>query len=198
MHGPINVKSPNNTSSWQMGFNSAFKGLITLFIVAAKPVCSVSNSVTNNRCLWCSRHKQVITYRVLNPVARIQYKNNCQQMHIKLDFCSLNFSMRLFLQLCIYISCNLLNVLVLKGICFFCLQRMLAHCSATLSRYVADGLKVNSPVDSSGVLHRHANPLAWQSQKLPLIQTRLHTLPNLLAWHTGTDVLVYIWTSKLQ
>jgi hypothetical protein len=29
MHGPINVESPNNTSKWQMGFNSAFKGLIT-------------------------------------------------------------------------------------------------------------------------------------------------------------------------
>jgi hypothetical protein len=27
MHGPINVKAPNNTSKWQMGFNSAFKGL---------------------------------------------------------------------------------------------------------------------------------------------------------------------------
>ena len=27
MHGPINVKSPNNTSKWQMGFNWAFKGL---------------------------------------------------------------------------------------------------------------------------------------------------------------------------
>jgi hypothetical protein len=27
MHGPINVKSPNNTSKWQMGFNSAFKEL---------------------------------------------------------------------------------------------------------------------------------------------------------------------------
>ena len=27
MHGPINVKSPNNTSKWQMGFNSAFRGL---------------------------------------------------------------------------------------------------------------------------------------------------------------------------
>jgi hypothetical protein len=27
MRGPINVKSPNNTSKWQMGFNSAFKGL---------------------------------------------------------------------------------------------------------------------------------------------------------------------------
>jgi hypothetical protein len=27
MHGPINVKSPNNVSKWQTGFNSAFKGL---------------------------------------------------------------------------------------------------------------------------------------------------------------------------
>jgi hypothetical protein len=27
MHGPINVIFPNKTSKWQMGFNSAFKGL---------------------------------------------------------------------------------------------------------------------------------------------------------------------------
>ena len=27
MHENINVKSPNNISEWQMGFNSAFKGL---------------------------------------------------------------------------------------------------------------------------------------------------------------------------
>jgi hypothetical protein len=27
MHGPINVKSHNNTTKWQMEFNSAFKGL---------------------------------------------------------------------------------------------------------------------------------------------------------------------------
>jgi len=27
MHGPINVKSPNNTSKWQIGFDSVFKGL---------------------------------------------------------------------------------------------------------------------------------------------------------------------------
>jgi hypothetical protein len=27
MHGPINVKSLNNIIKWQMGFNSAFKGL---------------------------------------------------------------------------------------------------------------------------------------------------------------------------
>jgi hypothetical protein len=28
MHGPMNVKSSDNISKWQMGFNSAFKGLI--------------------------------------------------------------------------------------------------------------------------------------------------------------------------
>jgi hypothetical protein len=28
MHGPINVKSPNNIIKWQMRFNSAFKGLM--------------------------------------------------------------------------------------------------------------------------------------------------------------------------
>jgi hypothetical protein len=27
MNLPINVKSPNNISKWQVGFNSAFKGL---------------------------------------------------------------------------------------------------------------------------------------------------------------------------
>jgi hypothetical protein len=27
MHGPMNLKSPNNISKWQMGFNSSFKGL---------------------------------------------------------------------------------------------------------------------------------------------------------------------------
>jgi hypothetical protein len=27
MHVPINVKSPNNISKWQMGINSAFEGL---------------------------------------------------------------------------------------------------------------------------------------------------------------------------
>jgi hypothetical protein len=31
MHGSINVKSHNNTSKWQMGFNSAFKGLRWIF-----------------------------------------------------------------------------------------------------------------------------------------------------------------------
>jgi hypothetical protein len=32
MHVLINVKFPNNISKWQMGFNSAFKGLISSFV----------------------------------------------------------------------------------------------------------------------------------------------------------------------
>jgi hypothetical protein len=32
MHGPINVKSPNNISKWHMGINSAFKGLILCLV----------------------------------------------------------------------------------------------------------------------------------------------------------------------
>jgi hypothetical protein len=31
MHGTINVKYINNISKWQMGFNSAFKGVIILY-----------------------------------------------------------------------------------------------------------------------------------------------------------------------
>jgi hypothetical protein len=37
MHAPMNVKFPNNTSKWQMEFNSAFKGLIILSFTAAEP-----------------------------------------------------------------------------------------------------------------------------------------------------------------
>jgi hypothetical protein len=36
MHGPIKVKSSNNTSKWQMGFNSAFKGLNSITTLKIK------------------------------------------------------------------------------------------------------------------------------------------------------------------
>jgi hypothetical protein len=35
MHGPINVKSPNNINKWHMGFNSAFKGLTLVLVTYA-------------------------------------------------------------------------------------------------------------------------------------------------------------------
>jgi hypothetical protein len=34
MHIPITVKIPNNISEWQMGFNSAFKGLTLQTVLA--------------------------------------------------------------------------------------------------------------------------------------------------------------------
>jgi len=46
MHGPMNLKSPNNASKWQMGFNSAFKGL-TRTVPKSKDVyvCCMFSSV---------------------------------------------------------------------------------------------------------------------------------------------------------
>jgi hypothetical protein len=37
MHGPINVKSHNNITNWQMRFNSAFKGLINSMLSSFVP-----------------------------------------------------------------------------------------------------------------------------------------------------------------
>jgi hypothetical protein len=45
MHGPINVKSPNNTSKWQMGFSSAFKGLTSILILYLSISISRSSAI---------------------------------------------------------------------------------------------------------------------------------------------------------
>ena len=47
MHGLVNVKSPNNISEWQMGFNSAFKGLNH----AEKKFCPTFISLPDNSIL---------------------------------------------------------------------------------------------------------------------------------------------------
>jgi uncharacterized membrane protein len=52
MHGPIDVKFPNNISKWQMGFNSAFKGLIGWILLGQttylqKGVCWFITQVNN-------------------------------------------------------------------------------------------------------------------------------------------------------
>jgi hypothetical protein len=47
MHGPINVKSPNNTSKWQMGFNSAFKGLTVKLVKIVRPL-----QANDAECIW--------------------------------------------------------------------------------------------------------------------------------------------------
>ena len=51
MHVPINVKSPNNTSKWQMGFNSAFKGLISPKFLS--PLLKVTNIELRSRSKTC-------------------------------------------------------------------------------------------------------------------------------------------------
>ena len=43
MNGPINVKSPNNISEWKMGFNSAFKGLMSSHFMCCFRVVYMGN-----------------------------------------------------------------------------------------------------------------------------------------------------------
>jgi hypothetical protein len=54
MHGPINVKYPNNISEWQMGFNSAFKGL----------TCVPCPLLIQKRLSYCIQRSAV---RILTP-----------------------------------------------------------------------------------------------------------------------------------
>jgi hypothetical protein len=66
MHGPINVKSPNNTSKWQMEFNSAFKELNNklnpichlLALLGAHPILHVSRIRVNMVLPSILSHKQ--------------------------------------------------------------------------------------------------------------------------------------------
>jgi hypothetical protein len=44
MHGPINVKSTNNISKWQIRFISAFKGLTR--VVNLSPLCTSVNNTS--------------------------------------------------------------------------------------------------------------------------------------------------------
>jgi hypothetical protein len=55
MHGPINVKSPNNISEWQMEFNSAFEGL-KLKLKQSHYRPGQALSVPGGGCSQISRH----------------------------------------------------------------------------------------------------------------------------------------------
>jgi hypothetical protein len=48
MYGPINVKSPNNISKWQMGFNSAFKGLMIIYNRISLEVTVSTNVISSS------------------------------------------------------------------------------------------------------------------------------------------------------
>jgi hypothetical protein len=58
MHVPINVKSLNNISEWQMGFNSAFKGLnpicCLLALLGAHHFLHVSRIRVKNKICLCN------------------------------------------------------------------------------------------------------------------------------------------------
>jgi hypothetical protein len=53
MHGPIKIRSPDNTSKWQMGFNSAFKGLNA----ELNPICHLLVLLGAHHILHISRIK---------------------------------------------------------------------------------------------------------------------------------------------
>jgi hypothetical protein len=49
----MNVNSSNNTSKWQMGFNSAFKGLSKADVAGFKMCCDTHKGVNFFKC--CTR-----------------------------------------------------------------------------------------------------------------------------------------------
>ena len=65
MHVPINVKSRNNISEWQMGFNSAFKGLTAdhrdVALDARSLLKGTLASVTETECGKLRQHQQRLT-----------------------------------------------------------------------------------------------------------------------------------------
>jgi hypothetical protein len=62
MHGTMNLKFPNNTSKWQIEFNSAFKGLISQHFLCVHPTCEcnfpfqIVNQFTNFRITWNKKY----------------------------------------------------------------------------------------------------------------------------------------------
>jgi hypothetical protein len=71
MHGPMNVKSPNNASKWQMGFNSAFKELNVQYnrryyiSLGTFGLISYSTDHYNTRAYWIVPSCYCILYRPL-------------------------------------------------------------------------------------------------------------------------------------
>jgi hypothetical protein len=70
MHVLINVKSSNNISKWQMGFNSAFKGL-TLFWKVIAPY--YENKKSTN--MLCGRNARIlnVAHEVVTVGEEIEY-----------------------------------------------------------------------------------------------------------------------------
>jgi hypothetical protein len=78
MHVPINVTSSNNISKWQMGFNSAFKGLI---YIGEAPV--PDPSVPEIRT----------TLKIINDQKMIEFQQNALQGAVEDFLRHINLSM---------------------------------------------------------------------------------------------------------
>jgi hypothetical protein len=70
MHVLINVKSPNNISKWQMGFNSAFKGLKSrphFSIAVTRPIDYWDGGFESLPVHGCSSHVFVVSCKDSGP-----------------------------------------------------------------------------------------------------------------------------------
>jgi hypothetical protein len=73
MHLPINVKSPNNISKWQVGFNSAFEALSTVRPIYRTGVPLPSRYYifyifSTNRSTKYFKHVHTLRFFLLNAV----------------------------------------------------------------------------------------------------------------------------------
>jgi hypothetical protein len=112
MHGPINVKSPNNISKWQMGFNSAFKGLkclttltqTSVLFITFFPTSTLQNIVSY---LWTYRVCVEVRYLTLRRIKLIYIiqKDGSSYREVKKNnpflFCISYFYFVFFLLFCL-------------------------------------------------------------------------------------------------
>jgi hypothetical protein len=92
MHGPINVKYPNNNNKWQMEFNSAFKGLKRRVTGTNRDTISYRKLLVPKRPVSCPNREVVY---LVNSV------NSALIMQIVPNLCDLNLT---FMNPCIVIQ----------------------------------------------------------------------------------------------
>jgi hypothetical protein len=98
MHLPIKVKSPNNISKWQMGFNSAFKGLIlSSHLLLGLPSGTPGNYPEENMqqfytsvCLLNSLLVSPPHYTSILKASILQHESWCSPLYNVPSYCHLN------------------------------------------------------------------------------------------------------------